>query len=240
MSEGEALLALAEQDLAIARAEKQLDEVPEKRAVLQLRKRLREIEAVKDRAEAYCRKSDALVNRSNDEAESIQLKIDAEQAKVMSGEVTNPKELQNLTREIDALRRKKDAVEHAEIGLMEKAEEGLAQLAKVEAALAEGYEKERVLIEEFKAKGGELQTEIVRLKETRARVAGDLTPLLLARYESLRETKHGIAVGELVGDLCSACRTAIPAHEAQAIQAGPPIAECPNCRRLLVAGRDSR
>ena len=239
MSQGETLVALMEQDLGIARAGKALDELPEKRAVLQLRKRLREIEAVRDKAQAYCHKTDALITRSNDEATSIQAKIDTEQAKVLSGEVTNPKELQHLTRELDALKRRKDAVEYEELGLMEKAEAGQEQLAKVVAALAEGAAKEATLIEEFKAKGGELQTEIVRLKESREKLAQQLPAALRSRYESLRESKHGIAVGVLKGSLCSACRTQIPAHEAQALHAGPEIAECPNCRRILVLGQDA-
>jgi predicted nucleic acid-binding Zn-ribbon protein len=223
-----------EQDLEIARSEKALDELPEKRAVLQLRKRLREIETVRDKAQAYCHKIDAMITRSNDEAMSIQSKIDGEQAKVLSGEVTNPKELQNLTRELDALKRRKDAIEYDELSLMEKAEDGRAQLAKVEATLAEGAAKEVALIGEFKAKGGDLQTEISRMREGREKSAASLPAERRAQYEALKESKHGIAVGVLKGDLCSACRTQIPAHEAQALHAGPEVAECPNCKRILV------
>lgn len=234
MSDGEVLLALTEQDLAIARAEKALDELPEKLAVLQLRKRLREIESIREKAAAYCRKTDALIAHSNDEATSLQAKIDAEQAKVLSGDISNPKELQNLTREMDALKRRKDAVEFEELGLMEKAEAGSAQLAKVEAALAEGIAKEQALIAEFKSKGGDLQTEIGHMRDARDRLAAQLAPTLRSRYEALRESKHGIAAGELKGELCSACRTQIPSHEVQAIMSGPEVTECPNCKRLLV------
>lgn len=236
MSDGELLIALQEHDLAIARAERLLDELPEKLAVLQLRKRLKDIEAVRDRAQAYCRKAEALVTKSNDEAASVQAKIDGEQAKVLSGEVTNPKELQNLTRELDALKRRKDAIEHEELGLMEKAETGEAQLAKVESALAEGAEKEAELIAAYKTRGTELTNEIAGMKRQREAVAGKVTPELLARYESLRASKHGIGVGVLNTDMCSACRTQLPAGKAQALQAGPAITECPNCKRILVIG----
>ncbi|MDO8847980.1 MAG: C4-type zinc ribbon domain-containing protein [Coriobacteriia bacterium] len=239
MSDGDTLVALTEQDLEIARSEKALDELPEKRAVLQLRKRLREIEAVRNKAQAYCHKLDAMITHSNDDATSIQTKIDAEQAKVLSGEVTNPKELQNLTRELDALKRRKDAIEFEELGLMEKAEAGTAQLEKVEAALTEGAAREAGLIAEFKAKGGELQTRIGRMREDREKLAKTLPADLRARYESLRESKHGIAVGILKGELCTACRTQIPSHEAQALHAGPEVAECPNCKRLLVVGLEA-
>src|SRR5574340_661014 len=234
MLEGDTLVALMEQDLSIARAEKMLDELPEKIAVLQLRKRLKEIEALRDKARAYCHKADSMVTRSNDQAATVQAKIDTEQAKVLSGEVSNSKELQSLTRELDALKRRKDAIEFEELGLMEKAEAGSAQLAKVEAALAEGSAKEAALIEEYKVRGGALQAEIAQMKQAREALGAKLSDATRARYESLRESKHGIAVGILEGSLCSACRTQIPSSEAQAIQAGPEIAECPNCRRILV------
>lgn len=234
MSVADALVALTEQDLAIARATRALDELPEKTAVLQFRKRLKEIEAVAEKARAYCRKAEAMVSRSADEAATVQAKIDAEQSKVLSGEVTNPKELQNLTRELDALKRRKDVIEFEEISLMEKAEAGAAQLAKVEAALAEGAQKEAALIEAFRTRGGQLQSEIAALGAERARLAAALPSDVAARYEALREAKHGIAVGILEGALCSACRTQIPAGQVQAIRRGPEIAECPNCKRMLI------
>lgn len=234
MSDGERLLALQEKDLAITRAEKVLDELPEKMAVLQLRKRLKDIDGVREKAAAYCRKAQAMVTRSNDEAASIQQKIDAEQEKVLSGQVTNPKELTNLTRELDALKRRKDAVEFEELKLIEKADAGEAQLAKVEAALAEGAAKEAELIEEYKARGGELNQEIARMKAEREKLAADVGGELLVRYEALRSSKHGIGVGSLKGEICTACRTQIPAGTVQELLRGPKIAECPNCHRILV------
>lgn len=234
MAESDALIALMEQDLATARAVKALDELPEKMAILKLRHRLKEIAAMRETADAQCRQSDALVKRAEDGVESIQTKIDAEQRKVLSGEVSNSKELQALTRELDALRRKKDVAEREQLELMEKAEECRAQLAKIQATLEEGARREADLILAFKKRGGDLQSEIARMKESRAQLAAELPSALLARYEKARQAKHGIAVGVFDGAMCSACRTQIPAGEAQAINAGPEIAECPNCRRILI------
>jgi len=237
MAESDTLIALMEQDLAIARAGKTLEELPEKMAILKLRHRLKEITAMREKAEAQCRQGDALVKRAEDDAEGIQSKIDSEQRKVLSGEVSNSKELQGLTRELDALKRKKDVVEREQLDLMEKAEEGRAQLARIEAALDDGARREAELIRAFKKRGGDLQSEIARMKESRATLAAELPSALLARYEKAREAKHGIAVGVFDGAMCSACRTQIPAGEAQAISAGPEIAECPNCRRILIVRR---
>ncbi|MDZ4166709.1 MAG: C4-type zinc ribbon domain-containing protein [Coriobacteriia bacterium] len=240
MTEGEILIALGQHDLAIARAEKALDELPEKHAILQLRHRLQEIEAALDKADAYCRKAEALVSRAQDEATSVQEKMDAEQAKVLSGAVSNPKELQNLTKEIAALGRRKEAIEREALGYMEKAEAGQTQRARVEAALADGRAKEAGLIERFKTRGGELQRDLERMRAERALLVGRLEASTAARYESVRTAKHGIAVGEFTDGMCSACRTQLPAGEAQRVAAGPEVGECPNCRRILVVSAAGR
>ena len=234
MTEAEALIALGEHDLAITRAEKALDELPEKRAILQLRHRLEEIQAVRAKAEAYCETADRLVARATDETSTLVAKMEAEQAKVLSGEVTNPKELQALTRELDSLGRKKVALETETITLMEKAEAGAAQVAKVDATLAEGREKEAELIALFREKGGALQTDIERLRAERSALLTRVSEPVRERYEELRRTKHGIAVGVLRNSICSACRTELPAERAQSLMAGPPVGECPNCRRILI------
>lgn len=238
MTEGEALVALMEQDRALDRALKTLDELPEKEAILKLRRRLKEIEGVADKAAAYLKTANAMVARAADEVATVQAKIESEQAKVTAGEVRDPKELQHLTREIDALVRRKEALEHQQLGLMEKAEAGEAQVARIEATLEEGRSKERSLIEAFRAHGGELQTEIARLKAGRSAISAQLEGRVLARYEALREAKRGVAVGILQGSLCSACRTEMPAGNRQALEAGPEVGECPNCRRMIVVYRE--
>lgn len=239
MTDGEILLALGERDLEIMRAERALDELPEKTAILKLRHRIAEIERAREQADAYCRKADSLVSRAQDEAASVQDKAASEQEKVLSGQVTNPKELQNLTREIAALGRRRDALEHEALGLMEKAEAGRGQLAKVDAALAEGRSKEAALIERFKERGGQLQHETDRLRAERDALGKRLPADVLARYEAARASKHGIGVGRLANGVCSACRTQLPADRAQSLAQGPEIAECPNCRRVLVVGAES-
>lgn len=237
MSEGELLIELMERDLAIARAQKCLDELPEKTTILKLRQRIREIAAIREKADAQVHRADAAVKQAEDEAASLQEKIDAEQAKVLSGEVANAKELQTLTRALDSLGRRKDAVERQALDLMEKADEARAQLAKIDATLEEGARREAELIEVYKEKGGALQMDVARLNAARAKLAAQLGPHLIDRYESVRASKHGIAVGVFDGSLCSACRTQIPSGQAQALSAGPPIAECPNCHRILIVRR---
>lgn len=234
MDHARGLLSLSEQDLGIVRAEKRLEEMPEKRAILELRKRIREFEAVRAKAQSYVDEARRVLGRDEDEIATLSAKIESEQSKIISGEVTNPKELQALSRELDALKRRKDKLENTTIGVMEKLETGQAQVAKVDEAITRAHDKEAEMIVDFQTKGAELQHEIAAMKAKREALTGALPADLLDRYEHARSTRHGVAVGILQGDMCSACRMDLPAERVQALEAGPDIGECPSCKRILI------
>ncbi len=234
MDTGTSLLELQEVDLAITRAQKRLDEMPEKRAILEARKKQREVGALHAKALELVSRLEREVAKSEDESASITDKITSEQQKIMSGEITNPKELQHITREMDALKRRRDKLEIDEVAQLERVDKAKGQVAKVEQALEQLKAKEEQFIAEFKDKGGQLQSEIEQMTVRRTRLAGSLPPELLSRYETLREAKQGMGVGKLDGARCTACRIELPAERVKELETGGPIATCPNCRRMLV------
>ena len=63
---------------------------------------------------------------------------------------------------------------------------------------------------------------------------GRSLPQLLAQYEAARESKGGVGVGRLDGDSCSACRMSLPAERISELAAGPDVGVCPHCHRLIV------
>lgn len=234
MDSGAVLLDLQETDLAILRAEKRLDELPEKRAILESRKKQSEVRELRGKAEELVSRLSHAVSKNEDECAMLTEKIDHEQAKLMSGDVTNPKEVQHISREMDALKRRKDKLEMEQIELMERVEKAKGQVDKVDAALGQLSAKEAAVTDAFRAKGGELQTEIEALKAHRTEIAATLAADLLDRYERLRGSKNGVGVGRLDGAMCTACRVDLPAERLGELESGPDIAECPNCKRMLV------
>lgn len=234
MQGSETLLKLQEADLAEVRARRRLDELPEKRAILETRKKRTEVDGLRARAETFLGVLERDVAKHEDDVASVTEKLASEQARVMSGEVTNPKEVQSITREMDALKRRQDKLEMEELQLMEKVEKAKAQLVKIDEALSALDAREGKLTKEFKAKGGELQSEIDRTHKQREKLAKSLDANTRAAYERARESKGGIGVGVLQDGTCSACRVQLPAERVHALKAGPDTAQCPNCRRILV------
>jgi predicted nucleic acid-binding Zn-ribbon protein len=234
MDEARILLELQDLDLKVLRLNKRLDEMPEKRSILSLRAKLADVKNLLERSSAVGRVVDARLARLEDEAGAVTVKMEAEQAKLLSGQVKNPKELQAISMELDSLKRRRDALENDELAEMAKREDADAQETKVRAVLEAGARKEAELVADFKKQGSALVSEIEQLTARREALVGSLAAELVARYESIREVKHGIGVGVLDGHMCGACRVSLPNDQLERLASGPPIGTCPKCQRLIV------
>ncbi|TLM79483.1 MAG: hypothetical protein FDZ70_02880 [Actinobacteria bacterium] len=229
-----ALIELQEADLEIVRAEKRLDTLPEKQAILDVKHKAAEVAGLLEKAKQYCGEVDRAVTRGEDEIASLTEKMAAEQAKLTGGEITDHKMVANLSRELDALRRRKEKLEMETTALMEKAEKAAKQAATIEAAIGQLAAKEERLTEAFKKAGGEVLAEIARLKARRDALCKSVPAGTLASYERVRGSRHGIGVGVLKERTCGACGIEIPADRVHVLLDGPDVAECPMCRRLIV------
>lgn len=234
MDQATALRRLQDVDLELRRAQKQLDEMPEKRVILQDRRKIAEVEQLRGKAEQVAKHHRQGAQKLEDESTQLAEKIDTEQTRVMSGEFTTPKEIQHVTREIESLKRRKEKVEIDLLALMERVEKAEGQISKVDKALEQLAKQEKIHVEEFTEKGGSLQSTIKVMKADRKKVAADLPAELLGRYESLAEMKSGLGVGVLIANACTACRMELPAEEVSTLLEGDDIAVCPTCHRLLI------
>lgn len=228
------LTELQEHDLLILRLEKELEEMPEKRAILTARAKLAEIQTLRERTEAAIRAMDAVSGRIEDQIATAAAKMAAEQAKLASGEVTTAKEVQALSMELDALNRRVAVLEGELLGEMQKRENGDAQLAKIDTALATGHKAEATLLARFRERGGEIVARTDAARRERAELAATLDTALVGRYESLRASHHGVAVSTLDGLMCTGCRVTLPSVRVQALEDGPDIGSCPGCGRILI------
>jgi uncharacterized protein len=232
MTQASSLLELQALDLEILRSAKKLDELPEKRAILQIRAKQRDVQALRGKADLLVSKLNRDLKAHQDEIATLTDKIDTEQTKVMA--TTDHRAVASITREMDGLKRRRDKVEMESLQLMERIDKAKAQTVTIDEALTQIAVKEGDLIAQFKSVGGALQTHVAQQEAKRSKVASSLAAELLKRYETSRESKGGVGVGELEGDACTACRMVLPAERVRALVGGPEIGTCPQCRRLIV------
>lgn len=174
----------------------------------------------------------------NEEARIADLnaKIAPEERRLYDGSVRSPKELENLAREVEALKVQRSRHEDALLEVLALVEEAETQVA---AAQKEVEELERAWRDEVLRLQGEreaLAAARTRALEDRARRAPHVPRQLVALYEELRRRKAGVAVARVQGGTCSACHVSVPDTVRRAARNPNDVARCPNCERILVVG----
>ncbi len=173
--------------------------------------------------------------RLDDEIESINEKRKGVDTTLYGGTVTNARELQDLTEEIDALGRRITQLEDQDLEIMEQLEPVEARLAALEAERTERVatlaDTELRLIAAEAELAVELDTETAAREATASQIPADL----LAEYDSLRGGRGGIGVAKLIGTQCGGCHLTLSAVEAARIRKHPEaVTHCEECGRLLV------
>ena len=232
MTQAASLLALQDLDIEILRARKRLDELPEKREILVVRQKVRDVSELRGKAELLLRKLSADLKSHQDEIATLTEKIAVEQAKVMA--TTDHRSVQSITREMDGLRRRQDKMEMESLQIMERIDKAASQQDKIDEALKQLADKDAALVVQFKAVGGALQDDIADMERRRAETAALIEPKLVSRYDQMRESKGGVGVGRLEGEACTACRMTLPAERILELESGDDVGICPQCRRLIV------
>ncbi len=164
--------------------------------------------------------------------ETQRAKLKEINTKLYSGKVPSAKELDNLSREADMLRRLLSAREDTLLELYDRIE---AAQAAVEAAERAHREAEAALRErqaELRAEGRELEAAVAALGAQRTELRAKAPPRALADYDRLAQAR-GTAVAELRQRTCQACRVSLPLGDETRARVGQEVVHCPNCGRIL-------
>ena len=160
-------------------------------------------------------------------------KLARAETRLYGGGVRNPKELEDLQRDVAQLRRQLDQAEdHLLEALIcsETATQAQAeQAALLERLTAETGRKQAVLRAEQAQIRARMPAELARHAAARQAVPA----ALLATYDSLRPRRGGRAVARLDGEECSACLVAASPFTLEAARFGDDLVYCSNCGRLL-------
>lgn len=168
--------------------------------------------------------------------QSQSAKISDVEARLYGGGVRNPKELQDLQRDAESLKRLRQSLEDRQLdamGALETAEaaHALAHAALL-AAVAEAEHSNAELAKEKRT----LEHEIQRLEVEREAAEASLSPEDLRTYGDLRARKRGVAVSRLDDSVCSSCGVAPSSSRIQDARQGNQLIRCGNCERILFAG----
>lgn len=169
------------------------------------------------------------------ETEKQKVKIEQTEANLYSGNVKNPKELQDLQNESASLKRYLETLEERQLEAMLEEEEAeqardaaVRDLEKVQARLA----NQNITLT---TEQDHLRKELQRLESERQAALSPLDASLLNAYDDLRQQRRGLAVAELSEGACAACGTTLTPSQRQSARSTAQIYNCPTCGRILFA-----
>lgn len=166
-----------------------------------------------------------------------QLKISQSEAKLYSGKLHNPKELQDLQKEIASLQKYlKETLENHQLEAMIALEECETRDS---AARAAELQAQASFAEKSAGWLGKKEQEVrllERLKSERAAALSLVTAESLQIYTALRRRKSGVAVTTARDGACTVCGATIRPSEIQAARAAQDFVYCTSCGRILYAG----
>jgi hypothetical protein len=197
------------------------------------------VEAALERAQdaqEHSQAAEKSLRRAEEEVKAQQIKMEQNQARLYSGSVTNPKELQDLQGEAEALKRHLETLEEDQLEKMlffEEAETGLQNSEDLlEKARAQSAEENSGLIKEQ----SQLINEVNRLAGEREAAGTGIPEQEIALYESLRKSKGGLAVAKVSKKTCSACGSTLSQTLLHALRSADEIGRCDTCKRILYSG----
>ncbi|MEJ5313285.1 MULTISPECIES: zinc ribbon domain-containing protein [Anaerolinea] len=197
--------------------------------ILDARKKLEETHRQLEKSRFRLHNAEELVRQHT-------IKIEQTTSTLYSGSVRNPKELQDLEKELASLKKHLETLEDQQLEAMMAVEQN--ELLEKEAS--EAYQKTlgQVISEQAGLSGEREQLEKTksRLETERQAICASIRSENLQIYEQLRSQKKGVAVTLVEENSCSACGATIRASEVQAARMQPHLIFCNSCGRILYSG----
>lgn len=186
-------------------------------------------------AESQHRDAERALKRSESDVEKQQIKAEQTEASLYGGTVHNPKELQDLQKDVASLKRHLETLEERELEAMITAEtaEKELQAAKTELERVQSNLKEQH--KDLAQESETLHKHLERLNSERQAVVTDIVGQALSIYDQLRKQKRGIAITTIEDNSCEACGTTLTPSQQQNARSTSQLFHCPTCGRILYA-----
>ena len=230
MSESLNLFRLQNLDSMIAQITARLEEIDH---ALSDNRRVRIASKKHELAQATFKEQRIHLRQIEDKVEAQRIKRKKTQTALFSGKIKNPKELQDLQMESEALKRYIAQLEDEQLEAMIAFETAEENLNKADQNLKQ---EKGSSIEENAALVGEqskLEEELEKLLREKEAVAQAIASKTYALYNQLRERNRGIAVTPVSDGGCSICGQSLTPADLQSIRSSSRLVFCPSCGRIL-------
>ncbi len=181
------------------------------------------------------RHASAALKSAESEVQAQRIKIEQADSSLYGGRVQNPKELQDLQKDIISLKKRLVTLEERELEALIQAEDAdnALQSAKTKLDLMQarlGDEHKKLIADQ-----SVFSIKLEQLAEERDAALAPIENDMLQIYENLRQQKRGVAITEISDNSCASCGATITVSLQQNARSQKQLAHCPSCGRILYA-----
>lgn len=198
-----------------------------------LRQRLNESRRRMEEIKQRYRELQALAQDQQLKLQNTEERIRQAEAELYSGRIRNPRELEALQHDIDAMRRAHDQME---LDLLRLWEEMETQGQEIEETEADLHQIEAMLEEHqrrYQEQKARIEAEIAKREAARTQLVAQIEPALVQRYETMRPRLARKAVAPVEDEVCAACRTRLTPYLVNRLRESRDPVTCESCGRML-------
>lgn len=189
-----------------------------------------------DSADGNHKEASRLLKQAETEVEKQRIKIEQTEANLYSGNVHNPKELQDLQKDIVSLKKYMETLEERQLEAMLNTDNAQQELDAAKAELERTQVNVKEQNRDLSQENDGLIKDLERLQSERnAALGGNLSATDLAAYDQLRKQRRGIAVAKVSDSACDACGAPLTPAQLQNVRSTSQLINCPTCGRILFA-----
>ena len=169
--------------------------------------------------------------------EELTRRLGAQEQRLYSGMVSNPKELNALQQEIQHLRTQQGRQEDTYLEVMEATEllqEESRRKAETLQQAEEAWTRESATM---LARRNQLEVRKQELQARRTQMLTSIDAGFISRYEAMRRAKQGRAISKVEQNSCQWCRVILTPSELQRVRISSQLQTCTNCGRILYYDR---
>ncbi len=227
-------MRLQRADLEVEQLRARLANLPEQRVLEEIEAELAAVEREGGEVEEELARLGREVRKLEADAAGIRRKAESEESRLLSGDISNPREAASVQAEVESLKRRASGVEEVLLGLMVEREELETRAARLKKRREEllARRAEQVALRDRARE--EVGRALVEAEERRRAEAAGVSSPLLTLYEELRRQKGGVGVAAVEGGVCGGCRLSLSPVFLEEVRASPYLLRCEHCGRLLV------
>ena len=176
------------------------------------------------------------VRKAEENVRANKLKLEQTEAALYGGKVRNPKELQDLQNETEALKRFRTVLDDRLLDAMIAQEEAEASFSTASTELDATQERRSQQNKTLLHEKGDLSSDLNRLESEREAASRSILAGDLSMYEQLRKLKRGVAVATVADNSCAACGSTLSSAQLHAAKSPNQLTRCESCGRILYGG----